>query len=393
MLKLLFQDARDRLNGNNARANARLGLVRPPEGTGKIVWLVADETYDSVLISTTLLAAIREKRKDVRLVLTYQTEYQDLIIKHMSGLSKIGFGFGCGDSHFAIKQMLKRLTPFAIIFIGHSPSKTMMKALRNTPEIHKIAFQTGTESIGDGSDDFFEACYPHSLSAATKTNSRSVDSDAVISKPFNVLTRLVQSQIDKQLGSMLCGESKNALFHVHNIDKNKLRDFLTNWKSSELSQNSLLAFSFSKIDSTTLISVQKSVKKLGLSPVLLSKWNQKPLTKNEIIIADEDKWFAAICASSAESHLFNTTAFHLWQAISSGSVITLDKDVKNKPSGFDTVISNVEFTHDLISTWKSHLNNPALARKITDQTRQLFWSERREAEMQVDTFLQRVYDW
>lgn len=387
LFNLLLQDVRDRFTGNKSRANARLGLVRPPEGTGKLIWLVADDTFDSVLMASALLAAISEKRLDVRLVLTYQAEYQDVIIEHMSGLKKIGFGFGCGDNKFAAQKMLKRLSPFAIIFVGSEPQKTLMHALEKKPSIHKIAFQFRPKQQAESA--FYEACYPESISKNT-INTQTCD---YTSGPFNVLTRLVQSQVDKQLGSMLCGEAVNGLFHVHNIDEKNIGDMLSLWSKSDISKQSLLALTFTNVNFNEISSLKNQIIKFGYTPVLLSQWKQNPVSVNEIIIADDEKWYAALCTSSVSTHLFKTSAFYFWQAVSSGAVVTLDEVNNAIADSFEDVLYRANTFVDVISYWSELTNKPLLQRNTSDVIRKIFWSERRESEKQVNELLQRVYDW
>ena len=411
MFKLLVDTVKDHVSGNKAKANARLGLVRPPEGSGKLIWLVADDSYDSVLMAAALLSAIREKRQDVRLVLTYQAEYKDIIVHHMSGAKKIGFGYGCGDSVFAARQMLKRLSPFAIVFAGHQPKKSMLEALENTPAIHKIAFQfkptvrpgnTG-KKVSENNDkdgaEVYEACYPDTVSNHLL--------DMTVSKhtstPFNVLTRLVQSQVDRQLGALLCGDCFNTLFHVHNPDKKSLSNILSGWKNTPISDGNILVLSFSNrslhnspsnSEPSLIINACKSiVSEAGYSPVLLSQWNQSPVVKGSVIIVDEEKWYAAICASSAATHLFSTNAFHFWQAVSSGSIISCDTEYNEMAVSFNTIVGEAAHFEDVLQEWVRIENNPVVQRNKSDAIRKLFWAERREAETQTDALLQRVYNW
>jgi len=405
MLKLLFQDAKDRLKGNKARANARLGLVSAPQGTGKLIWLAAGDSCDSVVMAAALLAAIREKRQDVRLVLTYQTEYQDVVAGQLSGLSasglkKIGFGYGVGDNVLAVKQMLKRLSPFAVIFVGHQPHRSLIKLLASKPDIHKIAFQFTPHDFS--SADLYEACYPDTISpVAAKGAAKNTQLDfQYASVPFNVLTRLVQSQIDKQLGALLCGEDSAAIFHFHNLDSDQLDNALSQWQQAKVSTNTLLALSFSAQDKKTLFTLSASlshaVEKAGYKPVLLSCWNKKPLLNNEIIIVDETKWYAAICTASTGTHLFETDAVHFWQAIASGAVISYAKQNKNSDSiarGFIENLFSTDLFVDIYQYWFDLNTDATLQRKRSDAIRKQFWSERREAQTQINELLQRVYDW
>ena len=155
MFAELWRDIRDRLSGNKQRANARWGWVKPPAGQSKLIWIRAGKTRDSVLLAAGLMAAIRHKRQDVRLVLTYQQEYQDIIVEHLSGLKKIGFGYSCAP-HVAIEsRMLNRLSPFAIIFVEEVTGNAIFRALEKFTIKHLIAFQTSIQTTHR-----MEASYP-----------------------------------------------------------------------------------------------------------------------------------------------------------------------------------------------------------------------------------------
>lgn len=391
MFKLLLQDVKDRLQGNKARANARLGLVNPPAGTGKLIWIVAGQSYDSVLMAAALLAAIREKRQDVRLVLTYETEYQDVIVQQMSGLKKIGFGYGCGDSVLAVKKMLNRLLPFAVILVGDSPAKSLLKVLSKENKIHKIACQLNqADWQAKGNEKLFEACYPHSF-ADDKLSAHCEN----VSEPFDVLTRLVQSQVDKQLGAMLCGERHAQLFQVHNPGAGQLDNILSLWKKSDIAKNNLLVISTDKeMLSAEEISTFKNIAKQNqLNTLLLSKWQQQAVAENHILIADEKKWYAALCASATASHLFAADMNHFWQMVASGSVVTSDVDNHAISQDFKNLIQTRSDFSDILFYWQSLLDNPLELRKNSDALRKYFWQKRRQAETQVDELLQRVYDW
>ena len=389
MFKALLQSTKDRLQGNKAKANARLGLVRPPEGTGKVIWLVAGETYSSVLMAAALLAAIREKRKDVRLVLTYEQEYQDIIVEHMSGLSKIGFGYHCGDSQYAANQMLTRLSPMSVIIVGTQPKKTFLHVLDKNTSIHKLLFQTNRnyENICK-TKHAFEACYPDIINYSG-TKNKSCEAEY---PPMSILTRLVQSQVDQQLGSMLCGEESDALFHVHNLKPDCFNDLLSSWRSSSKLANSLLAISIYNLTDTDLDKLKASIIASGFEAVKLSDWNQQPLESHQIVIADDNKWYAALCASSKATHVFNTEDFYLWQSLASGAVVTVDNTLAEKLTFFSE-IDSIETLDSLTQSWCDLLEDTLLQRKKSDALRKHFWEHRRQAESQMHEFLQRVYDW
>jgi len=387
MFQLLLDDIKDRLKGNTAKANARLGLVNAPQGRGKLIWLLAGASRDSVVMGAALLAAIREKRKDVRLVLTYQVEYPDVLVQHFNGLSKIGFGYGVGNSQFAARQMIKRLSPLAVILVGEQPHKALLKVLLAHDDIHKVAFQF-TPDAADKSI-VFEACYPNVLDTGSVPKSLA----SHVSPPFSVLTRLVQSQIDKQLGAMLCGDVFQSLFHVHNLLVGDVDQTLRDWQNSVLSESCLIAFSFEQLDRVNMHVLVNAVEKAGYSPLLLSQWKQQPLLKKQIVIADEAKWYAALCAASVATHLIRYSQENYWQAMSSGAVISMSKQPDTMALNKSDMPTQISTVNAMFRYWLDVRNDPLQQRSISDGIRKMFWRERRRAQAQVDELLQRVYDW
>ena len=365
---VLHENIRDRLSGNQGRANARLGLVKPPAGQSRLIWIRAGATRDSVLLAAGLMAAIRRKRLDVRLVLTYEKEYPDVIVDQLSGMEKIGFGYACANNTSIEMRMLNRLNPFAIIFAGHPAGRGIVQALGKHPVKHLVNFQT-TEV------PYFkpEASYP------TCNNTQH-------EYALEAMTLLMQSQVDAQLGALLKGSKQRELFLLVSYEAStEVSEILSAWQKSLLSDNNILClYVAGQTDE-----INRSIKNLGLTVVKLSEWDRASSIEQQIVLLDEWRWFAATAASASAIHIFDMSPLNFWQSMASGSVITI--------APTSELIANIELpqknTHEILTYWENMTENTFQYRKLADDNRRQFWEYRRQAQEKIDHLLQRVYDW
>jgi len=384
MLSLFFQYIKERFFGNKNRANALLGFVKPPAENGKVIWLVAHKSRYSVLLAVTLLAAIRQKRKDVRLVLTYQSEYPDLIVEHLSGLKKIGFGYSCADHPLAVRRMYLNLSPYAVIHIAHEPHKSHLETLKQLNAGNLIAYQFPTYAqIGNGFR--YSACYP----VEEKPGQTEDDNCDEISPAFNVLSRLVHTNIDKQLSSLLCGSRFKGLFHIHNSIND--HDLIPLWRDNVVAKDYLLVLSYDIVVQDQLAQLLTSIESAGLRPVLLSKWDKNVVSEDSVIVADDSKWFVALCASSISTHMMETEQIQVWQSLAVGSSVSRAEQIK-LPMSFENVVPEITSYPMLLEYWQKLDESSAVQRKTNDELRKVFWSARRLAEEQSNHLLNRVYD-
>ena len=262
ILSVIGNTIKDRIAGNKSRANARLGLVTPPAGKSKLIWIRAGASRDSVLLAAGLMAAIRHKRLDVRLVLSYEEEYQDIIVDQLSGLEKIGFGYACENSGFTEMRMLQRLEPFAIIFAGVAPGEGIIQALQKIPVKHLVNFQSSnTDSLE------MELSYPDFQHASSDEPS------------FEAMSLLMQAQVDAQLGALLKGDSQKSLFLLNVADNSELASFLQEWKTSALKENAVLCLHQADGAET----LQRLVTQSGLKPKMLSQWDREMAVTSDTV--------------------------------------------------------------------------------------------------------------
>jgi hypothetical protein len=364
LFSLLWHDVRDRLQGNSARANARWGLVSAPEGRGKLVWIRAGKSAESVLLAAELLAAIRDKRQDLRLILSFEEDHAEIYAPRFQGLKKVAVGYGCSDRPGAVQRMLNRLQPFAVISVGEAAGKNFSR-LVHQQVAHSILFQLSTPA-----DVHAEACYPLLENDQPQCAHLAAVSD--------MRTLLVQQQIEPSFGGILRGQADYPLWTVLGADES----FLSAWQQSELAAQSVLCVS-AKNDAAQL---KTHLDQLNVNAVLLSEWQREPVAAGSVLLLDDASWLPAVAASSTAVHLQQDVAGERWQALASGSAVSC-----RQAMAADDVI--YEDTASLLAAWRGFVEKPFTARQAGDICRQRFWQQRRLAEENLQELLQRVYDW
>ena len=95
---------------------------------GKVVWIIAGAERDSVRLAVELLRAIRARRLDIRLVLTFEHDYPELLAL-LDDCDKTGWGYAPCDHPKAIARVMARFEPFGVILVGTRPRPNLLAAL------------------------------------------------------------------------------------------------------------------------------------------------------------------------------------------------------------------------------------------------------------------------
>ncbi len=370
IVSLLYQDAVLRLRGQRPRANALWGLVKPPAGRGKVIGIRAGASRDSVMLGAGLMAAIRQKRRDVRLVLIYDTEYPDILVEYFSGLEKIGFGFAAADIAAMEGRLLRRLQPFAMIFSGEPAGKGIARALQRHPVPHLLNFQT------------------------TNPNRLAVELDFPNQQTgegpgYEAMSLLVQSQVDKQLSALLTGGGERPVFLLHGLAPVELQQFLSGWQESALADRAILCLGMEDYTEAGLQAMLDVIRAAGFDGRRFSQWDRRAAAKSEIFLIDEWRWFAAVAVAAQAIHLVTTGQASFWQSLASASVISR-RPFLTLPVALDLPELNNE---QLLQSWQSLPDKPFVARQTADENRRIFWDYRRRAQAGMADLLQRIYDW
>ncbi len=362
---LLYHGLRDRMAGNKAKANARWGRLRPPDVQGKVLWVVTGSTRDSVRLGVELVLAVRAKRLDVRLILTFEEEYPDLL-QPLESLSKTGWGYGPADHSIAVNRVLTRLKPLGIIFAGVTPRPNLMRACATISHTLIIAANAPPTSA-------IEQIYPASEAQAKLSQSHP---QAPVVDFFSMLT---EAQVDPNFKSLVNHGVERHLWWLHTNNTDYANQFAVAWRS-QLPESVLF---ISGIVSATLID----------HALPISQWQRNLIASGSVVLVDDSKWLPAIAAACTAMHLHQLDSPVMWQAMAGGCGIS-GHDVTRLPKHeLSQAITEITDAAAVLMQWQAYRENPILARSRGDEARRQFWKERRLAADINEALLQRIYAW
>jgi len=362
---LWYHGLRDRMAGNRAKANARWGWLRPPDVQGKVVWVAAGASRDSVRLGVELVQAIRAKRLDIRLVLTFEEDYPELL-KPLEALNKTGWGYGPGDHPMAVKRVLARFEPLGIVFAGVTPRPNLARACTQRP--HTLIVAANAPATGA-----FEQIYPVG-EAQEKSNSGQPQAPAV-----DFFSMLTEAQVDPNFKSLVNHGVERHLWWLHSDDADYAAGFAAGWRE--------------KFPDSVLFVSGDAVAGFKDHSLKISHWQRTMVESGSVVLMDDAKWLPAIAAACTAMHLHSLTLTVMWQAMAGGCAVSCH-DASHLPKA-DLSISISEFSdRDTVLThWLEYRDNPILARSRGDDARRQFWQERRLAAEINDELLQRIFEW
>ncbi len=366
----LRADLRDRRHGERARANARRGYLLPPRGEGKLIWFKAGAAPESVLLACELLGALRERRIDVRLALTFEHDYADIIEPRVRGLRKIGLGYGPGDRPAAVRRVMQRLSPFGLILVDTQPHPHLLRAAAQAGT-RLVAFNTPPGEVE------VEAAYPSDDLQAQAWRDASMARH--IADPADPLALFVEAQADTTLRSLAAaGQDALKLWWWHGPGAS-LEAFVGRWRASPLAADGVL-----------FVSSDDSPAWAG-ADLNISRWQRGPLPAGQVVAVDDPRWVAAIASAIDAGHLETATRRTAWQALAGNSAISFGalRPVAVADVGLPMLTDAEAVLHE----WQVLHADPVEARRRGDAGRRRFWEERRRAQKVMDEFLQRAFDW
>ena len=344
---LWWAGLQDRLQGRSVRARARWGRLRPPPGFGPLVWLRTGGAREDVQVAVALMQALREARDDTRLVLTYHSEYRDVLEAGLRGLRDMGFGYGPCDAGRAVRRVLARLDPAWVVTVGEAPPANLGRYLarRDRPAI------------------------PYGCLG--------VDGDEAPRGRADPLTLLTPAQVEPTLGGLLRAGGGAGLWWWHGPVE---RDLLRLW--AEKGREHLLVVSG---EAGWAAAIQGA----GLPSLPLSAWDREreAVPPGTVLVADEARWYPALAASVDAVHLAGAPRALAWQALAGGRPLSFSGicEVPLAEAGAQP-IDDVASLWDRWQAWRA---DPFVARAVGDRSRRFFWDCRRRAREGTDRLLER----
>lgn len=343
----------DLLRTLRARFVGRQGLLVPPPGGGRLVWIKAGASRDSVLLAVELARAVRERRKDVRLALTFDRDYPELLRPRVRGIAGLGLGYGPGDRPSALRRAFRRLTPLGIVLTEEAPSARLLDTLEQQRLPVLRAF--GSPARADDR--------PTPPNGGSQASAPAGD----------LLTLVTEAQIDPAFRAALCPDG--VLWWLQSEDPAYARQVIRRWCLSPLAKRGVL-----------LVGAGRPSPVLG-GLVPLSGWRRNPHPTGTVLGVDEARWLPAVAVSSEGIALDGPERFVQWQALAAGSSVSVRRP---SPVGPLDVVATPEA---VIARWEQEQREPLTRRARGDLGRKLFWSERRRAASAVVVLLDRIYAW
>ncbi|MHB1677501.1 MAG: hypothetical protein ACYCSS_08180 [Sulfuriferula sp.] len=350
-LGLWLADRRDRKNQRISRIAARWGWLTPLGERGKVVWVMAGADRNSVRLAIELVRAIRDKRLDIRLILTFEQEYPDLLTL-LDDCDKTGWGLAPCDHPRALTRALQRLAPFGIVVVNAQPRPHLTGLLAQRDRVLVV---NPPQTV----DFSCERIY----NDPANSNSGGADMQAI----------LAQAQIDPNFKSLINQGNERHLWWLHGA---------TAEMSAALAEQ-LLA---QTPDDVLFVSGIRPLK----DSLAISAWDRNPISGGRIVWIDDEKWLPAISAAVTATHFAQIDPVIIWQAMAGGAAISCaiyEELPKTELRSAITACNNP------LPLWQSYRDNPILTRQQGDSARRLFWQERRLAETESQELVTRVFEW
>ncbi len=347
-LGLWLADRADRKHRRISRIAARWGWATPQGDRGKVVWIMAGASRNSVRLAVELVRAIREKRLDVRLVLTFEQEYPDLL-GLLDDCDKTGWGLAPCDHPHALTRAMQRLAPFGIIVVETRPRPHLTHLLGQLDRVLAVN--------PPGAVEFHcERIYNDPAPGVADT----ADMQAI----------LAQAQVDPNFKSLVNQGMERHLWWLHDAP------------GSTLAQRLVAQMT----DDVLFVSGARP-----FAPHLaVSSWDRSPVDRGSIVWVDDEKWLPAISAAVTATHFVTIDTAVLWQAMAGGAAVSCGVADELPKAALGAAVTACP---DPSALWHDYRDNAILARQQGDSARRLFWQERRLAESQSQELVNRVFEW
>ncbi len=355
-LGLWLADRRDRKAGLMHRVAARWGWLKPMGERGKVVWIVAGAERDSVRLAVELLRAIRARRLDIRLVLTYEHEYPELLTL-LDDCDKTGWGYAPCDHPQATARVLQRFAPFGVVLVGTQPRPNLLAALAGRPRLLAV-------NVPGQADFACERVYASNETAAALANQAPVADMRAI---------LAEAQVDPNFKSLVNGNTERHLWWLHGADPGDA---------------DALAQALFRLAPQDILFV--SGERPQTAVISISGWNREPPAGGSVMWVDDNKWLPAIAAAVTAAHLARFDAAVLWQAMAGGAALSRASGMRLPKAALAEAVPKAA---DIAALWHGYRDAPIAVRKQGDTARRLFWQERRLAESVSRELVERVFEW
>ncbi len=371
-LALWRRDWADWRGGNRARLWARRGYLRALEGRSDLLWVRAGPDPDEIRLAADLLGAIRRLRLDLRLVLTYEREYVEVLRERLEGVEcdRVALGYGPGGHGRWLERAVARLRPRVVITVGHAPEPALARAvLANAGEVRAFAVADGPSADTPA----LTAVTPvkNGVAEAWRDRAETVDPAA---DPRAVLA---MAQGEPVLPALL-GHGRMAWF----IGVSDWAELTAAWESHPLVGDGVL-----------FVTPAPGADEPPAEWPRLSRWARHAEPGGTVLVVDDPRWHAVIAASAEAIHVFAPAGSAFWQAMASHRPVTMAGEPAADSVGEAPCPRHPATAVAGLAVWQEWRNNPAAAADLGRRCRQYFWAVRRQAQANIDELLQRIDAW
>ncbi|MFO8155586.1 MAG: hypothetical protein ACQERR_06735 [Pseudomonadota bacterium] len=371
-LALWRRDWADWRGGNRARLWARRGYLRAPEGRSALLWVRAGPDPNEIRLAADLLGAIRRLRLDLRLVLTYEREFVEVLRERLEGVERerVALGHGPGGRGRWLERAVGRLQPRAVITVGHAPEPALARAVLNTGgEIRAFALDAGPPA--DGPE--LTAVTPVDSATAEAWRDRAGQVDAA-ADPRAVLA---VAQVEPVLPAIL-GHERIAWF----IGVSDWAELASAWTDHPLASDGVL-----------FVTPAPGAEEPPTEWPRLSRWARHAEARGTVLVVDDPRWNAVVAASAEAIHVFVHEGGAFWQAMASHRPVTTAREPEADSAGRAPCPLHPATAAAGLAVWQEWHNNPSAASELGRNCRHYFWAVRRQAQANIDGLLQRIDAW
>lgn len=373
---------RDRLSGDRGRANARHGFLRPPSSPGKVAWIRAGSSAESLRLGAELAAALRDRRLDLRIAFTYEHAPGGVAAERIQGLRRFGHGYAPSDREAAVRRVLSRLRPFALVWAGAPIRRQLLRAASAERDgqgrgLHLVAL--GADPCPDPAvaTDAIEAVYPVDAEQAQRWRAHGYS--GAIAEPADPFARFVEAQVEPTLVSLLTGPRSERMlaWWWHGGDPARRQAAVTAFLGSPLAARGVLLMSPEAPGAHQAVST----------------WQREPLPAGTVLSVDEPRWYAAVAGAAAAGHLDSATRLVAWQALAGGMPLSAEPSALARLPVLEPLCEPIAPVAAVLEQWAQWSASAFEARVRADACRRRLYDERRRAEQVHQAMLQRMFDW
>ena len=363
---LVYHDLRDRLQGHRQRARARWGAIHRPSSPGKLVWIAAGESRDSVRLAVELARALLARRLDISVTLTFERSYPDLLTA-LGASNRVACDFAPADYAGCMHSVWRRLLPFAVILAGVAPRSNMVRLCQACRHAMLVA---PPESVSGR----YERIYP-------AHGTRHEGANIAPAADLGVL--MLPSRAGSEIGRLADQAAGRGLYLWHGDDVAAAKRLFALFRGHL--PNDIMLASGPVCDSLAAAYPDETLR--------LGTWADSPLIPEKLVLVDDPQWLTTVAADAHAAHWALPQFEPLWQALAAGARVSCEPAALPESPNARSVIERHGDENELIYDWLQLSRNCAWREAMNAASRDAYAAERDLAYNTVSELLDRMCAW